>query len=88
MVDRLAVVAELGGDPRDAVGAVERVMHGPDPGRQSRVSGSTSRSGRRGGLPVIEAGPSDPKDLTQPLHAIALPVVVDELEAGQDASIN
>ncbi|MFJ4429179.1 hypothetical protein [Streptomyces bobili] len=32
MVDALARFAELGGDPRNAVGAVRLAVHGPYPG--------------------------------------------------------
>ncbi|MGW2207546.1 helix-turn-helix domain-containing protein, partial [Streptomyces sp. NPDC001774] len=42
----LAVRAELGGDPRDAVGAVRLAVHGPYPGREpgvGRLAGGPAR---------------------------------------------
>jgi hypothetical protein len=48
---------------------------------QRGIGGLPGLTGRRGGIPVVEAGPGDAQDPAQPLHAVALLVVVDELEA-------
>jgi hypothetical protein len=67
-------VVELGGHPWGAVGAVP-ALGGVLPRAGPR---SPSRGSRQ---PRVERRPRDLDDLTQPLHAVGVLVVLDELEA-------
>ena len=77
----MSALAQLGGDPRCPVGALKRGVHRLDLPGQLQVRSVTGSPVSRGGPPVVEAGPGDPDSLAQPLHAVALLVVGDELEA-------
>ncbi len=77
-------VVEVGSDPRCPVGAVTTlrgVLQHPDPCRQPGVVRGSRGPSRGCGQPRVERGPGDLDDLTQPLHAVGVLVVLDELEA-------
>lgn len=81
VVHALALVAQLGGDPRATVGAVPLGVHGPDPLGQSGVGPLARGAGRTAGPPLVEAGAGHLQHGAQPLHAPGVVVVLDELEA-------
>src|SRR4051812_41351523 len=56
-------------------------MYCPDLGDQRQVGGVAGRPRRCSGLPVVVTRPGELEDPAQPLHAVALLVVGDELEA-------
>ena len=80
-VDDLTLVPQLGGHPPSPVSAVVLAVDGPDLRRELLVRGLTGGPGRRGAQPVVEARPADLENLTQPLHAEGVLVVLNELEA-------
>ena len=81
VIDALARLTKLGGDPRDAVGAGRFPVHGPYPDGQAGVGRLPRCPVRSGRTPVVETGAGDAHDGAQPLHAVAALVVGDELEA-------
>lgn len=66
VVDPLAVVAEFGGDPGNAVGAVRLAVRRPYPGREQGIGGLAG--GPFGGrhAPVVETGHGIPRPVPAP----------------------
>lgn len=81
VLDPYPLVAEFGGDPGGAVGAVGVLMDLAYPGCEPGFNGLPGRPCGRGAAPVLEARAGDPKDVAQPLHAEPALVVVNELAA-------
>src|SRR5689334_2981042 len=75
------MVVKLGGDAGCPVGTVVFCPHCTDPRGQGGVCCLTGRPGRCTGPPVVETRPGHPDHVAQPLYAVALRVVGDELEA-------
>nr|AAK62490.1 MC16 [Micrococcus sp. 28] len=77
-------VVEVGGDPGCPVGAVAAlggVLQHPDPCGEGCIFGRSRRPSRSRREPGVERRPRDLDDLAQPLHAVGVLVVLDELEA-------
>ena len=77
-------VVEVGGDPGRPVGAVATlsgVLQHPDPRRQHRVVCRLRGSPPGGVQPGVERRAGDLDDLTQPLHAVGVLVILNKLEA-------
>ncbi len=84
VVDRWALVLQLGGDPGAAVGAVGLPVDLGDPLGQDLVGPLAPGAGRAGFAPAVEAGAGDAQEGAQPLHAVGAVVVGNVLEADQE----
>ncbi|GAA3724074.1 hypothetical protein GCM10022205_05130 [Spinactinospora alkalitolerans] len=82
VVDLIALLAQLGGDPRCPVGGVV-VVDGADSGRQLGIPGSALRLRAPALLPALEGGACQSQDPAQPLDAVGVVVVGDETEAAR-----
>src|SRR3954469_8292703 len=81
VIDAQAAIAQLCGDARAAVGAVELRVNRPDPPREFGIRLCAGRPHLRGGTPPVEPRAGNGKDTAQSLHAEGAGVVGDELEA-------
>jgi hypothetical protein len=81
-------VLQLGRDTRGPVGAVGLLMDLPYPPGQPGIDPRSRQAGRGGLQPPVKTGPGDLQHPAQPLDAERAAMIVNELEAAQDPSIN